>query len=123
MSKILIVEDEEVLRDVYREEFESEGFTVEIAKDGQEGVERMVSFLPEIVLLDLYMPKLSGFDVLNSVKENLTLKKIPIIVLTNINSDVADLMKNWGVAYFLLKADNTPGQVVQRVRMILDNKK
>ncbi|MBU3979107.1 hypothetical protein KJ980_05440 [Patescibacteria group bacterium] len=83
----------------------------------------MVSFLPEIVLLDLYTPKVSGFDVLKSVKENLMLKKIPIIVLTNINPDVADLMKNWGVAYFLLKADNTPGQVMQRVRMIIDNKK
>lgn len=123
MAKVLIVEDDESLRDVYREEFESEGFTVQTANDGQEGFEKMASFLPELVLLDMYMPKMSGFDVLKSVKNTPQLKNIPIIVLTNINPDVADLMKNWGVSYFLLKADNTPGQVVERARMILDLKK
>ena len=123
MAKVLIVEDEESLRDVYKEEFESEGFTVETAIDGQEGFEKMVSFLPELVLLDMYMPKMSGFDVLKSVKNTPALKNIPIVILTNINPDVQDLMKNLGVSYFLLKADNTPGQVVDRARMILNIKK
>lgn len=123
MPKVLIIEDDESLREVYREEFNSEGFTVETANDGQEGVERMVSFMPELVLLDMYMPKMSGFDVLKMVKNIPEIKNIPIIVFTNINPDVQDLMKNWGVAYFLLKADNTPGQVVERVRMIMDLKK
>jgi CheY-like chemotaxis protein len=119
MPKILIVEDDESLRDVYREEFESEGFIVETANDGHEGVERMAFFLPEVVLLDLMMPKMSGFDVLKSVKNNPELKNIPVIVLTNINPDVTDLMKNWGAAGFLLKADNTPEQVVGKVREVL----
>lgn len=123
MSKVLIVEDDESLRDVYREVFESEGFTVEIAKDGKEGIEKMSSFLPEIALLDLMMPRMSGFDVLKSVKDNPSLKNIPILVLTNINPDVQDLLKNWGARSFLLKADNTPGQVVDKARMILDAKK
>lgn len=123
MPKVLIIEDDESLREVYREEFNSEGFTVETANDGQEGVERMVSFMPELVLLDMYMPKMSGFDVLKMVKNMPEIKNIPIIVFTNINPDVQDLMKNWGVAYFLLKADNTPGQVVERARMIMDLKK
>ncbi len=119
MPKVLIVEDEESLRDVYREEFESEGFTVETAKDGQEGVEKMVSFLPEVVLLDLMMPRMSGFDLLKEAKDNPALKNIPIIVFTNINPDVQDLLKNWGATSFLLKADNTPGQVVERAREML----
>lgn len=121
MQKVLIVEDEESLRDVYREEFESEGFIVETAKDGQEGVEKMASFLPELVLLDLMMPRMSGFDVLKEAKDNPVLKNIPIIVFTNINPDVQDLLKNWGAANFLLKADNTPGQVVERAREMLKN--
>lgn len=123
MPKVLIVEDDESLRDVYHEEFESEGFTVEIARDGKEGIEKMESFLPEIVVLDLMMPQMSGFDVLKSVKANPALKNIPILVLTNINPDVADLMKNWGATAFLLKADNTPGQVAEKMRMILNPKK
>jgi CheY-like chemotaxis protein len=96
-----------------------EGLIVETASDGQEGIRKIVSFLPEIVLLDLYMPRVSGFDVLKSVKENVELKNIPIIVLTNINPDSQDLMKNWGVTDFLLKSDNTLKQIVEKVRMIL----
>lgn len=119
MAKILIVEDDESLRDVYREEFESEGFTVETASDGQEGFEKMVSFAPEIVVLDLMMPKMSGFDVLKNVKDKPGLKNIPIIVFSNINLDVQELLKNWGVACFLLKAENTPGQVVEKARELL----
>lgn len=123
MPKVLIIEDDDNLRDIYRREFELEGFTVETAKDGQEGIEKMVSFMPGLALLDLYMPKMSGFDVLKNVKDNPTLKNIPIIVLTNVNSDSQDLLKNWGATYFLLKADNTLKQVVERARMILDLKK
>lgn len=122
MAKVLIIEDDESLRDVYKEEFESEEFTVETANDGNEGVEKMASFLPEIVLLDLMMPKMSGFDVLRNVKANPVLKDIPIIVLTNINPDVQDLLKNWGATSFLLKADNTPEQVVEKVKEVLNNR-
>lgn len=119
MTKILIVEDEESLRDVYQEEFELEGFIVETARDGQEGLEKMASFVPELVLLDLMMPKVSGFDVLKRVKDKPEFKDMPIIVLTNINPDVPDLLKNWGAKYFILKADNTPGQIVDRVKVFI----
>lgn len=120
MAKVLIVEDEETLRDVYREEFESEGFTVETAVNGEEGIGKIASFMPELLLLDIYMPRMSGFDVLKWMRDNPALINIPVIVLTNINLDVQDLLKNWGAACFLLKADNTPGQVVERARMLLE---
>lgn len=120
MKKVLIIEDDENMRDIYRMKFESEGFTVETADDGQEGIEKMTSFLPDLVLLDLMMPGMSGFDVLKNVKNNLTIKKIPIIVLSNINIDVQDLLKNWGAAYFFLKSDNTPRQVVEKAKMIIN---
>lgn len=123
MAKVLIIEDDGSLRDVYREEFESEGFTVETAVNGDEGIKKITSFMPELILLDIYMPKMSGFDVLKNVKDNPALKNIPIIVLTNINLDVQDLIKNWGATQFILKADYTPGQVVEKARIILDSKK
>lgn len=120
MPKVLIVEDEESLRDVYREAFELEEFTVETANDGQEGVEKVNSFQPDIILLDLFMPKMSGFDFLKYIKENPPSKKAPIVVITNINPDVQDLVQNWGVSHFILKADNTPGQIVEKTRAALE---
>ena len=119
MAKVLIIEDDDSLREIYRREFELEGFIAETAIDGQQGVEKMVSSSPDLVILDLYMPTMSGFDVLKTVKTNPKLKEIPIIVLTNINPDSQDLLKNWGVKDFLFKGDNTLKQVVERSRIIL----
>lgn len=119
MAKVLIIEDDESLRDMYRRGFELEDFEVEAASDGQEGIEKMVSFKPEVVLLDLMMPKMSGFDVLKRVKDDPAVKNIPIIVLTNINPDSQDLLKNWGVRFIMLKSDNTLSQIVEKVRMVL----
>jgi CheY-like chemotaxis protein len=71
------------------------------------------------------MPEVSGFDVLKVTKEDPILSKIPILVLTNIFADAEDLVKNWGVRYFLLKADHTPETIVNKVNLILtrDNAK
>lgn len=119
MPKVLIIEDDENMRDVYREQFLSEGFAVETANDGQEGMEKMQFFSPDIVLLDLLMPRVTGFDFLKNLKDKPELKHIPIMVITNLYADAQDLLKNWGAAYFLLKVDYTPGQVVERARMLL----
>lgn len=119
MSKVLIIEDDENLRDIYREEFEREGFIVETANDGEEGIAKLASFVPDILLLDILMPGKSGFDVLKSIKDNPPLKLFPILVLTNIYTDTRDLVQNWGVSFVLLKVDYTPGQIVAKVRELL----
>jgi CheY-like chemotaxis protein len=119
MPKVLIIEDDENMRDVYSEQFQGGGFAVETANDGQEGMEKMESFVPDIVLLDLLMPRVSGFDFLKNLKDRPDLKHIPIMVITNLYADAQDLLKNWGVAYFLLKVDYTPGEVVEKARMLL----
>ncbi len=121
MSKVLIIEDDESLRAVYREEFEGEGFTVETANDGQEGIEKLASFLPDVLLLDMLMPKKSGFDVLKHMKDNPEYKHISTLVITNIYTDSRDLVQNWGVSFVLLKVDYTPGQIVAKVRELLKN--
>src|SRR6266478_1864945 len=105
MSKILLVEDDKILLEMYRDKFTNEKFEVQTANNGQEGIEKMRSFKPDIVLLDLIMPGVSGFDVLKIVKDDPELNKIPIFVLTNIYADAEDLVKNWGVKYFLLKSN------------------
>ena len=119
MIKVLIIEDEDNLREVYQEEFASENFEVQSANNGVEGLNKIKSFLPHIVLLDLLMPQKSGFDVLEQVKKDPALKTIPIVVITNIYADTQDLVQNWGAKHVLLKVDYTPGQLVAKVREIL----
>ncbi|MEK7571439.1 MAG: response regulator [Patescibacteria group bacterium] len=119
MQKILIVEDDAILLEMYQDKFVKEGFTVETAVDGKAGIEKMRTFRPDAVLLDLMMPKMTGFSVLELVKGEENLKNIPIIVLTNIYADAQDLLQNWGVKHFLLKANYTPEQVVEKVKQTI----
>lgn len=120
MSKVLIIEDDQNLRDIYKEEFETEGFEVSIASDGEEGFQKIGNLHPDIILLDILMPKMTGFDVLAKIKKDEELKAIPVLVLTNLYTDTYDLVKNWGASFVLMKVDHTPGQVVAKVREILN---
>jgi DNA-binding response OmpR family regulator len=119
MSKVLIVEDDLSLSEMYRDKFEHEAFEVLTAADGGEGFEKMKKNKPDVVLLDLLMPKVSGFEVLKMAKDDPDVNKIPILVLTNIFADAEDLIKNWGADYFLLKTNATPDEVVKRVNQLL----
>lgn len=119
MPKVLIIEDDQNLRDIYREEFETEGFTVNVAHDGEEGLQKISEQHPDIILLDILMPKMTGFDVLTKIKKDDEFKNIPVLVLTNLYTDTYDLVKNWGASFVLMKVDHTPGQVVGKVREIL----
>lgn len=121
MPKVLIIEDDQNLRDIYREEFETEGFSVTVAVDGEEGLQKISELRPDIILLDILMPKMTGFDVLTKIKKDEQLKSIPVLVLTNLYTDTYDLVKNWGAAFVLMKVDHTPGQVVTKVREILES--
>jgi DNA-binding response OmpR family regulator len=122
MSKILLIEDDKILLEMYKDKFIHEKFTVETAKEGQEGFQKMKTFTPDIVLLDLIMPKVNGFEFLKLVKADTTLKDIPILVLTNIFADAEDLVKNWGVEYFLIKSNYTPENIVDKVKDIINQK-
>ncbi len=119
MSKVLFIEDDPKLLDVAREKFEREGFTFATAMDGEEGIKQMRLFKPDLVLLDLLMPKVSGFEVLARVKNDPALSKIPIVVLTNVYTDEVDLVKNWHVAHVFLKSNITLRDVVGRVKELL----
>jgi len=119
MNKVLIIEDDKILLEMYKDKFAKDGFEVQTAAEGQAGLEIMRTFHPDIVLLDLIMPNVSGFELLKLVKQDQTINTIPIIVLTNIYADSEDLVKNWGVAHFLLKSDYTPETIVEKVKNIL----
>ncbi len=104
-QKVAIIEDDFFIRDVYQKKFEIDGYAVGVAADGMEGMELIESFEPDIVLLDLMMPRLSGIDMLAQMhRDNKPLPKTAI--LTNITDDaVRQQAINLGVTDFVIKSE------------------
>ncbi|HPN81197.1 MAG TPA: response regulator [bacterium] len=115
--KLVIVEDDIFLADLYRTKFELEGMSVLVAYDGEKGMELIEKNVPDIVLLDLILPKMSGFLVLEKMKTTKKLKDIPVILLTNL-SQKADVEKGlkMGADDYLIKAHFMPSEVVNKIK-------
>ena len=120
MTKVLLIEDEELLLRMYRTKLELENFEVEIATDGEEGLAKVRKFKPDLILLDIIMPKLNGIEVLKEIKAATELKGIPVVILTNASVDVSiQECLELGALGYIVKSDNTPSQVVNKVRVFL----
>ena len=118
---ILIVEDDVFLADLYKTKFILEGFKVTVAYDGEKGWELALKTLPDIILLDLVLPKLSGFEILKELKRNNKTRDIPVILLTNL-SQKADVEKGLklGADDYLIKAHFMPSEVVEKIKKLVD---
>lgn len=118
--KVLIAEDEEALASIMREELERARFTVTIARDGVEAMKAVKKSPPDIILLDLLMPKKDGFEVLEELKADPVLKTIPVIILSNLVQD-ADVKRGMelGAVDYLLKVQLPLKEVVEKVRSYL----
>lgn len=114
---ILIVEDETALSDVLKDRFENEGFRVFVAKDGAAGLLMAVDKRPDIILLDIVMPKVGGLDMLKQLRSYEVGKDIPVIVLTNVNDskEVHEALAS-GARDFLVKADWSIADITDTVR-------
>jgi len=120
MSKVLIIEDDPPYRKIYKKKFEVSGFMVEVAENGVEGLEKMRAFHPDIVFVDLMMPKMDGFQVLDAVKADPALQSIPMVVLTNLStSDDAGKAVQKGAVAILVKSDVEPNAIVEKAKEIL----
>lgn len=121
-NKILLIEDDQILAKLYQTKFQHDGFDVQMAHDGQEGLEKMKSFNPELVILDLIMPKMDGFAFLQKLKSDPdpSSVKTPILVLSNLGQD-ADVKKamDLGASDFFVKADVSLSQMVEKVKKYL----
>lgn len=116
-KKILIVEDEQHLLDVLRDEFTQEGFEVFKAKDGEEGYAVAVEKKPDIILIDILMPKMDGLTMFKKLRLHEELKKTPGIILTNVNnSETISKALESGAYDFLVKSDWEPKGLVLRVK-------
>ncbi len=120
MSRIAIIEDDPVINQMYRMKFESAGFEVGVADNGQAGIELVEQFKPDLILLDLQMPNMNGDEALGHIRQLKSAKSTPVIILTNLGEEEApDNLKKYGVLNYIVKADLTPSQVVERVRHVL----
>ncbi len=117
---ILIVEDDKFLRELIAKKLSSEGYKVSEAIDGEEGVKKIKEEKPDLILLDLILPGVDGFEVLSQTKEDSTLSQIPVIILSNLGQkdDVEKGLK-MGAADYLIKAHFTPGEIIEKIRTIL----
>ena len=112
-KKLLIIEDDVFIRDIYQIKFEQEGFEVVMAENGIIAFEKMETFLPDAILLDIVMPYMDGMEVLGKIKRNPSLKDIPIIMLTNISEkEKVEKAVEDGANDFLIKSHFTPSEVV-----------
>ncbi len=120
MKKILIVEDDQIVANIYRNKFSVDGFQVEIALDGQMGLEMVHSFRPDAVIMDLMLPKLTGVELMKRIRSEADFQHLPVIVFSNtyLTNMVQEAWKA-GATKCLSKANCTPKQVIQVVRSAL----
>jgi len=117
MPKIAIVEDDQAISQMYRFKFEAEGFTVETAENGKLGLALTESMKPDIILMDLMMPEMTGDQMLEKMRKTSWGKDIKVIVLTNMGEqEIPQSVKDLGVVGVILKADMTPRQVADLVK-------
>jgi len=118
-NHVLLVEDDVFLASIYKTKFEMEGYKVSVADNGEVGLADAKKKKPDIILLDILLPKMDGFTVLEKLKADESTKKIPVILLTNLGQkdDVEKGLKLGAVDY-LIKAHFKPSETVEKVRKV-----
>ena len=119
-NSVLIVEDDKFLQKILLTKFQKEGFDARGAMDGEEAIKELLTFKPTVILLDLILPKLTGFEVMTELRTNPKTTGIPVVILSNLSQEedrrrALDL----GALDFLVKADISINSVVQRVKEAL----
>ena len=120
--KILVVEDDSFLAGMYVTKLGLEGFSVDLAGDGREGLRKAKEWHPDLVLLDIVLPVIDGFTMLGEMKQLAETRAIPVILLTNLGAK-ADVERGLalGAADYLIKAHFMPSEVVEKVKRLLSS--
>ena len=119
-KKILLVEDEAMIVEMYKLRFNEDGFEVLVTDKGSEAIKLAKEEKPNIILLDIILPEMDGFAILEQLKGSAATKKIPVIMLTNLGQE-SDQKKGTegGADSYLLKASNTPAEVVKEIKKLI----
>jgi DNA-binding response OmpR family regulator len=120
MAKILVVEDDRFLRELIVKKLIQEGFETETAVDGEEGLSKIKEIKPDLVLLDLILPTIDGFEVLRKLKEEDLVPSLPVIILSNLGQrEDIERGLSLGATDYLVKAHFTPDEIIQKIKSIL----
>jgi len=119
-KKILIAEDDQSISAMYKAKIESNGYEAEVAENGEEALDAARKKNPDLIILDIMLPMLDGFSVLEELKADKKTEKIPVIMLTNLGTseDVAK-GKKMGAKDYLIKAELTPSSLAEKIREYL----
>ena len=120
MKKIFIIEDDKFLRDLMSEKLVGEGFEVSSAINGEVGTKKIEELKPDLILLDLILPGMDGFEVLSQIKNTPEISQIPVVILSNLGQK-EDIERglNLGAIDYLIKAHFTPKEIIEKVKNIL----
>lgn len=119
-QKVLIIEDDKFLRELISQKLMKENYETSEAIDGEEGIKKIKEEKPHLVLLDLILPGIDGFEVLSRMRDDPVVSSIPVIILSNLGQkeDVEKGLK-LGAADYLIKAHFTPGEIIEKIKNIL----
>ncbi|OGY52521.1 MAG: hypothetical protein A3J59_04250 [Candidatus Buchananbacteria bacterium RIFCSPHIGHO2_02_FULL_56_16] len=117
---VLLIEDDKSLIEMYQVRFQEDGFTILLAEDGATGLELARTKHPDIILLDIMLPKMDGFAVLIELKKDNATKKIPVLMMTNLGQQAdIDKGKQLGADDYIVKSSLTPSQVSEKIKAFL----
>lgn len=118
--RLLIIEDDDFLRSLAVTKLEKEGYVMETATTGDAGLEQVMKLPPDLVILDLMLPNVSGFEVLEKIRANESTKDLKVVVFSNLGEE-ADIKRcmDLGVSEYLVKANFTLDELAEKIRMIV----
>ncbi len=120
MKKILLIEDDPFLIDIYTTKLKEAGFSTEVAVDGEETIRKMKEKKPDLVILDIILPKIDGWAILKKIKSEPKLKNLKVIILSNLGQkEEVKKGMDLGAVKYLIKAHYTPSQVVEEIKKII----
>ena len=123
-KKILIIEDELFLLEMYEMRLKTAGFEILTATEGKEGIHLAVEEKPDLIILDIVMPGISGYDVLKMMKKDPDIKDIPVLIFSNLGQEEEiEKGKRLGADDYVVKTNVTPAQLVAKVEKMLGSKK
>jgi len=117
---ILIIEDDKFLRELIVQKLIKENYETSEAADGEEGIKKIKEEKPDLVLLDLILPGIDGFEVLSRMRDDPEISSIPVIILSNLGQK-EDVERGLGLGAkdYLIKAHFTPGEIIEKIKKIL----
>lgn len=119
MKQILLVEDDPFLIDIYTTKFKEMGFVIEVAQDGSQAMRKIAEKKIDLVLLDIVLPHVDGWEILKKIREEPGLKDLKVVILSNLGQQSeVDKAFSLGATKYLIKAHYTPSEVVEEIKKI-----